>query len=130
MTSARAPRFAPVLQRGRHAAWCVPLVPAVALTGYLAWGAWVSARHPAWLYRDGAWWRAWLRPDHDGLLVAFVVLWLLSALLFWWPRRRQSEDVGLFVVAAMVVIGAVLGTASLAPCRGGQARSAVVSWVL
>ena len=129
MTSAQSARIAPLVQRGRSA-WCVPLVPAVVLTGYLAWGAWVSARHPSWLYRDGAWWRAWLRPDQDGLLVAFVVVWLLSALLFWWPRRRQPGDVGLIVVAAMVVIGAVLGTASLAPCRGGQARSAVVSWVL
>src|SRR5579859_3419358 len=129
-TSARTPRFAAVLRRGRPAAWCVPLVPAVVLTGYLAWGAWVSARDPSWLYRDGTWWRAWLRPDQDGLLVAFVVLWLLAALLFWWPRRRQPEDAGLIVVAAMAVIGAVLGTASLAPCRGGQTRSAVVSWVL
>jgi Trk K+ transport system NAD-binding subunit len=130
MTSTQTPRIAAVLQRGRSTAWSVPLVPAVAVTAYLAWGAWVSARHPSWLYQDGAWWRVWLRPDHDGLLVAFVVLWLLSALLFWWPRRRQSEDAGLIVVAAMVVIGAVLGTASLAPCRDGQARSAVVSWVL
>jgi hypothetical protein len=128
--TAQRPWIAAVLQRGRPGAWCVPLVPAVILTGYLAWGAWVSAQLPAWLYQDNAWWRAWLRPDHDGLLFAFIVAWLLSALLFWWPRRRQPEDVGLVVVAAMVVIGAVLGTASLAPCRGGQARSAVVAWVL
>jgi hypothetical protein len=64
------------------------------------------------------------------LLLVFVLLWLMSALLYWWPRRRQSEDVGLLVVVAMVVIGAVLGTASMAPCRGGQTRSAVVAWVL
>jgi hypothetical protein len=30
----------------------------------------------------------------------------------------------------MVLIGAILGFASLAPCRGGQSRSAVVAWVL
>lgn len=130
LVTAQTSRIAAVLRRGRPGAWCVPVVPAVILTGYLAWGAWVSAQHPAWLYQDDSWWRAWLRPDHDGLLFAFVIAWLLSALLFWWPRRRQPEDVGLVVVAAMVVIGAVLGTASLAPCRGGQARSAVAAWVL
>jgi hypothetical protein len=130
VTGPQSRHLAAVLRRGRSVAWCVPLVPAVVATGYLAWGAWVSARDPSWLYRDNAWWRAWLRPNHDGLLLAFIVLWLTSAALYWWPRRRQSGDVGLLVVAAMVVIGAVLGAASLAPCRGGQSGTAVASWVL
>jgi len=130
VTSPQTRRPAAVLQRSRPVAWCVPLVPAVVVTGYLAWGAWVSARDPSWLYRDNAWWRAWLRPNRDGLLLAFIVFWLMSAALYWWPRRRQSQDVGLLVVAAMVIIGAVLGTASLAPCRGGQSGTAVISWVL
>ncbi len=106
------------------------MVLATLVTGYLAWGAWASARDPAWLYLDKKWWRVWLRPSHDGVLLAVVVLWLLSAFLYWWPRRRQSQDAGLVIVVAMVVIGAVLGTTSLAPCEGGQTHTAVVAWVL
>jgi hypothetical protein len=37
---------------------------------------------------------------------------------------------GLVTVAAMVTIGAVLGTASLIPCRGGMTRIAVGAWLL
>lgn len=116
--------------RGRRVAWVLPLILAVAVTCYLAWGAWVSARDPTWLYRDQAWWRTWLRPNHDGALVVVVVLWLAAAVLFWWPRRRSPQETGLIIVAAMVIIGAVLGTASLAPCRGGQSRTAVAGWVM
>jgi hypothetical protein len=112
------------------AAWFVLFCPATVVTCYLAWGAWVSARHPAWLYLDNAWWRASLRPGHDATPLIFVTLWLATALAYWWPRRRQLPDVGLVVVAAIVVIGAVLGIASLAPCRGDQSRTAVAAWVL
>jgi TrkA-N domain len=59
-----------------------------------------------------------------------VVLWLVALLCYWWPRRQQSHAVGLTSVVAMVVIGAVLTTSSLAPCRGGQSQSAVAGWVL
>jgi hypothetical protein len=38
--------------------------------------------------------------------------------------------IGLITVAAMVIIGAVLGTASLIPCRGGMTRIAVSAWLL
>jgi len=123
-------QFAGVLLRGRQAAWAAAVCLATVVTAYLAWGAWVSAHNPSWLRVDQAWWRVWLRPGHDGVLLVFVILWLLSALLYWWPRRRQSQDVGLIVVVAMVAIGAVLATASLAPCRGGQSRTAVAGWVL
>lgn len=116
--------------RGYRAAWVIPAVPAALVTGYLAWGAWLSARHPAWLYLDQEWWREWLRPHNDGALAVAVILWLLAALLYWWPRRREPESAGLVIVASIVVIGAVLGTASLAPCRGGQSRSAVAAWIL
>ena len=125
-----APPRMPKSDRGHRAAWVIPAVPAVLVTGYLAWGAWLSARHPSWLYLDQEWWREWLRPHNDGALVVAVILWLLAALWYWSPRRREPESAGLIVVAAMVVIGAVLGTASLAPCRGGQSRSAVAAWVL
>jgi len=114
----------------RRAAWAIPVALAAAVTGYLAWGAWVSARDPSWLYLDQEWWRAWLRPNHDGVLFVVIVLWLLSAFSYWWPRRRRPQDVGLVVVVTMVTIGAVLATASLAPCREGQTRTAVVTWVI
>lgn len=123
-------RLAAMLGRTRRAAWVMPAALAAVLTGYLAWGAWVFARHPAWLYLNQKWWREWLRPSHDGVLLLVVVMWLLAAFLYWWPRRRQSQDAGLVIVVAMVAIGAVLGTASLAPCRGGQSRTAVAAWVL
>jgi hypothetical protein len=119
-----------MLRRGRRVACILPLIPAMVVTVYLAWGAWVSARDPAWLYRDQEWWRTWLRPGSDGPLVVVVVLWLAAAALYWWPRRRRPQEVGLIIVAAMVVTGAVLATASLAPCRGGQSRTAVVGWIM
>jgi hypothetical protein len=93
-------------------------------------GAWASARDPAWLYLNNAWWRAWLRPDQDLVPLIFAVLWLATALAYWLPRRRRPQDVGLVVVATMVLAGAVLGVASFAPCRGGQSRPAVIAWVL
>jgi hypothetical protein len=119
-----------LLGRSRRAVWAMPAALATAVTGYLAWGAWVTAHHPSWLYLDQKWWRAWLRPSHDGVLLVVIVMWLLGAFLYWWPRRRQASEAGLIIVVAMVAIGAVLGTASLAPCRGGQSRTAVVAWVL
>jgi Trk K+ transport system NAD-binding subunit len=123
-------RFVRLLRRNRHVAWLPPAGLAAVTTGYLAWGAWRSAHAPAWLYRDDAWWRVWLRPDHDGAMAVFVMAWLLAGVTFWWPRRRQSQETGLVVTVAMVLIGTVLGTASLAPCRGGQSRAAVIAWVL
>jgi Trk K+ transport system NAD-binding subunit len=62
--------------------------------------------------------------------LVLVALWLVALLCYWWPRRLRSQAVGLTTVAAMVVIGAVLATSSLAQCRGGQTQSAVVGWVL
>ena len=41
-----------------------------------------------------------------------------------------ERDRRALMLGGSVVIGAVLGTASLAPCRGGQSRSAVAAWVL
>ncbi len=120
-----------LLDRSRRAAWAVPAALAAVLTGYLAWGAWESAHHPwAWFYLHHAWWRTLLRPTHDDVLLVVTALWLVSALSYWWPRRKQSQDVGLISVVAMVAIGAVLGTASLAPCRQAQTPSAVAAWVL
>ena len=117
------------LPRSR-AAWAVPAILAIVITGYLGWGAWESAHDPSWLYLDQEWWRVWLRPQDDGVLLVVSFLWLLASLTYWWPRRREPESVGLVIAAAMVAIGAFLGAASFAPCRGGQSRTAVVAWVL
>jgi hypothetical protein len=113
-----------------RAAWAGPAVIAVALTGYLAWGAWVSAADPRWLTLTGAWWREWLRPGDNALLLAGTGLWLAALACFWWPRRLQPRTVGLVTVVVMVLIGGVLTGSALTPCRGRQTESAVLSWML
>jgi len=107
----------------------VPAILGAVVTGYLAWGAWVSAADRQWLYRDQAWWRVCLRPGNVVVPLALVGLWLVALVCYWWPRRLRRQ-VGLTIVVAMVVIGGVLATASLAPCRGGESDTAVVGWVL
>jgi hypothetical protein len=123
------PRLARVRLSWR-AAWVVPAILAAAVTGYLVWGAWVSAADTRWLYLSHVWWRAWLRPGDLHAPLALVTLWLVALLCYWWPRRLQTQAVGLTTVVVMVVIGGVLTSASLAPCRGGQTGSAVAGWVL
>ena len=114
----------------RRAAWAVPAVLAAAVTGYLAWGAWVSAADRAWLHASAAWWRTALQPGDVRVLLVFAALWLLALLSYWWPRRLQPRVVGITTVVTMVVIGGVLTTAALLPCRGAQTPSAVAGWVL
>ena len=114
----------------RRATWVVPTVLAAAVTGYLAWGAWVSAADRRWLYLTQAWWRTWLRPGSVEAPLALAVLWLVALLCYWWPRRLQLRAVGLTIVVAMVVIGGVLTCSALTPCRGGQTEGAVVGWML
>ena len=108
----------------------VPAVLAAVVTGYLAWGAWVSAADSRWLYLTQAWWRTWLRPGHVEAPLALAVLWLVALLCYWWPRRLQPRVVGLTVVVVMVVIGGVLTCSALTPCRGGQTEGAVAGWML
>jgi hypothetical protein len=114
----------------RRAAWIPPATAAVFLTGLLCWGAWAAAHHPAQFYASGAWTHAWLRPDRSVVALSASVLWLAAGLLYSWPRRLSAHIVGLTLVVAMVIIGGVLATAALAPCRGGQSAGAVVAWVL
>ena len=53
----------------RRILWVAPAVLGAVVTGYLAWGAWVSAADRQWLYRDQAWWRVFLRPGTGTLQV-------------------------------------------------------------
>jgi hypothetical protein len=115
---------------GWRALWPAPAFLAALVTGYLAWGAWVSAADQHWFAAPLAWWRAVLRPDSVGVPLLFLALWLVTLLSYWWPRRLQPQAIGLTVAVAMVLIGGVLTSAALAPCRGGQAASGVANWVL
>jgi len=114
----------------RRVLWLLPAVCAAVVTGYLAWGAWVSAAHRQWLYQTQAWWRAGLRPGAILVPLVLVALWLVALSCYWWPRRLQRQLAGLTVIVAMVVIGGVLAAASLAPCRGRESDAAVAGWVL
>ena len=118
------------IRPSRRAVWVPPAVLGAVVTAYLAWGAWVSAVDRGWLYRDQAWWRAWLRPDNAAVPLVLTALWLVALVCYWWPRRLQRQVVGLTIVVAMVVIGGVLAIASLAPCRGGESDTAVAGWLL
>jgi hypothetical protein len=121
------------LPKGRFsqlALWVVPTVLAAAVTGYIAWGAWVSAADHPWLYATPVWWRTWLRPGHLEAPLALTVLWLAALVCYWWPRRLQTQAVGLTTVVTMVAVGGVLTGSALTPCRGGQTESAVVGWML
>ena len=114
----------------RRVVWVVPAVLAATVTGYLAWGAWVSAADPRWLQASGAWWRTALQSGALRVPAVFVALWLLALVGYWWPRRLQPQVVGITTVVTMVVIGGVLTTASLFPCRGGQTPGVVAGDVL
>lgn len=114
----------------RRAAWVLPAALGVAVTAFLAWGAWVSAHNPRWPYLDQAWWRVCLRPGSNVTLLVAAAVWFTAWLCYWRPRRLQTQLVSLTTIVAMVVIGAVLSVAALAPCRGGQSGTAVADWVL
>jgi hypothetical protein len=126
VTSARLARIRP----SRRTLWVAPAVLGAVVTGYLAWGAWVSVADPQWLYRDQSWWRICLRPGNAAAPLVLVVLWLVALVFYWRPRRLQRQMVGLTVVVTMVAIGGVLGGAALAPCRGRESGTAVAGWVL
>ncbi|MGH3067147.1 MAG: hypothetical protein ACRDMI_01015 [Streptosporangiaceae bacterium] len=62
--------------------------------------------------------------------LVLMALWLAALLCYWWPRRLHPQAIGLIAAAAMVVIGGVLASTSLIPCRGRQTPSAAAGWVL
>jgi hypothetical protein len=114
----------------RRAAWMLPAALGAVVVGYLAWGAWVSAHDPRWPDASQTWWRAWLQPDCQRTLLIAIAIWVVTWLCYWWPRRLQTALVTMATVVSMVVIGGVLGTASLVPCSGGQTKTAVIAWLL
>jgi hypothetical protein len=130
VTAAATAAQPPAVRRdwGRRGVWIAPAVLAGVVTGYLSWGAWVSAHHPEAFFRSHLWLHTWLRPGNDWLLFLTGGLWLAALLCFWWPRRLR--DVGLPIVVAMMAVGAVLGIAAMGQCREGQAPLAVSSWIL
>ena len=103
---------------------------AAVVTGYLSWGAWLSAADQHWLTATHTWWRDWLQPGRIETPLVFVALWLLALLCFWWPRRLAPQGVGLVTVVTMVIVGGVLTFSALTPCRGGQTGGGVAGWVL
>ena len=107
----------------------VPALLAAGVTGYLAWGAWVSAADQRWFSVPLAWWRAPLQPGSIAVPLVFLALWLVALIGYWWPRRLQPQAIGLTAAVAMVLIGGVLTSAALTPCRGRSA-SGVAGWVL
>jgi hypothetical protein len=110
--------------------WVVPASAGLAVTAYLCWGAWVTAHDPRWLTVSDVWWRTDLGPRNDPTLLVAILIWLATWGAFWWPRRLQSRFAGLITIVAMVAVGAALGTAALAPCRGGETGTSVVAGVL
>jgi hypothetical protein len=113
-----------------RAVWVLPAAPAVVVTLYLAWGAWVSAHHRHWLYLDQSWWRVWLRPAGFQAQFVLVGLWLAALFCYWWPRRLQPQLVSLIAVLTMVLIGGALTASAMVPCRGGASDSAVAGLLL
>jgi hypothetical protein len=111
-------------------AWVPPAAFGAVVTGYLAWGAWESAHNPRWLYLSQVWWRAWLRPGDDLTLLVTLAVWFAALMCYWGMRRRETRTVGLTTIVTMVVVGGVLGTASLLPCRGAETKALVSAWVL
>jgi hypothetical protein len=107
----------------------LPAALGAAITAFLCWGAWVSAHDPQWL-TPPIWWRVCLRPGNNWTLLVAAAAWIVTGICYWWPRRLQTKLVGLITIVAMVVIGAVLSVAALAPCRGSQSGTAVADWVL
>jgi hypothetical protein len=114
----------------RHYAWLLPAALAATATALLCWAAWITARAARWPGLYHAWWWTLLRPDQDATLLVTLALWLATLAGYWWPRRFQRKSILLITIVAMVIIGSVLGTVSLAGCRGSAAHIVVVGWLL
>jgi hypothetical protein len=114
----------------RRHLWVIPALLGGLAIAYLAWGAWICAHDQQWPYVSQVWWRVLLRPDDDWLLLATIALCAAGLLGYWWPRRLAQLPIALITVVTMVLIGTVLATSSLVPCRGQLSNSVVVAWIL
>jgi hypothetical protein len=114
----------------RHYAWLLPAALAATATALLCWAAWITARADRWPELYHTWWWTLLRPDQDGTVLVTLALGLATLAGYWWPRRFQRKSILLITIVAMVIIGSVLGTVSLVPCRGSAAHIVVVGWLL
>jgi len=113
----------------RHA-WLVPAALAATAIGLLCWGAFVYGYDPRWLDGARTWWPPLLRPDQDWTLVATMALLVAGLAAYWWPRRRDRPPIGLIAVVVLVLVAAVLGTASYVPCRGQMSTTGITFWIL
>ena len=112
----------------RHA-WLLPAALAAAAIWMLCWNAWGYGYNPHWL-RSHVGWTPLLGTDKE-LTPTVTMLLLLTGLgAFWWPRRRDRLPISLIVVVVLVIVAAVLGTASYIPCRQAMSTSGVSFWVL
>ena len=110
--------------------WLLPAAIGTAVTALLSWAAWITAWPVRWPDLYHAWWWTLLRPDQDVTLLVTAALWGASLASFWWPRRFQHLPFGLITIVAMIVIGGVLTTTSLVPCRGKATATGVFGWLL
>jgi len=113
----------------RHA-WVVPATLAATAIGLLCWGAWVYGYDPRWLDGSTAWWRPVLATSQNWTLVGTTALFVAALSVYWWPRRRDQVPIGLIVVVVLVLVAAVLGTASYVPCRGEMSTAGITFWIL
>ena len=113
----------------RHA-WLLFAALAAAAIGLLCWGAWVYGYDPGWLNGSRAWWQPLLRTNQDWTPVATMALLVAGLAAYWWPRRRDHPPIGLIAVVVLVLVAAVLGTASYVPCRGQMSTTGITFWIL
>jgi hypothetical protein len=67
--------------------WVLPALGGLAITAYLAWGAWMTAHSQRLLNASSVWWRAGLRAGNDTKLLVAVLVWLA-------PGPRSGGRVG------------------------------------
>ena len=110
--------------------WVLPAALTAAAISLLCWGAVIYSHDPKWPTDTHAWWRPALETNQNWTLVVTMGLLLLSLSLYWWPRRQDRVPIGLVTVVVLVLVAAVLGTASYVPCRSNMSTTGVTFWIL